>query len=348
MDVTWAAGSIEIPGLSVTVDPGSKDVRRAAGRAFDLTRKICTHPVFWKAFAASRRIACSHHSGTPQSWRAIGRILGTFMSSEDQRREPLESIPTACLAPLLEPARARGAGSKDRLQAQLRQSQKLEAVGMFAAGIAHDFNNILGAILGYGELVQRATPAGSVERRYIDNVMRAGGRAKSLVECILAFSRTGVADHAPINVQAVIEEALELLAASLAPGVRLETRLEGGNAAILGDATQLLRLTTNLCTNALQAMENGGVLGVTLDCMHVEQSRILSHGSLTRAPMHAYVCATPAAAFLQRYSNGCSTLTSPPNARPVEQDSVFRWSTESLRIWGARSTFAREWAGARP
>jgi signal transduction histidine kinase len=104
---------------------------------------------------------------------------------------------------------------------------------MLAGEIAHDFNNILGAILGYGELVQRATPAGSAERRYIDNVMEAGGRAKSLVECILAFSRTGVGDHAPINAQAVIEEVLELLAASLAPGVRLETRLEGGNEAIL-------------------------------------------------------------------------------------------------------------------
>jgi PAS domain S-box-containing protein len=170
---------------------------------------------------------------------------------------------------------------KERLESQLRQSQKMEAIGMFAGGIAHDFNNILGAILGYGELAKKATPEGSVERRYINNVMQAGGRGKSLVERILAFSRSGVGDRGPINVQTVIEEALELLAASLEPRVRLETRLEGGDAAIIGDGTQLQQVVMNLCTNALQAMENGGVLGVALDCVHVEQVCWLSHGNLT-------------------------------------------------------------------
>ena len=68
------------------------------------------------------------------------------------------------------------------LEARLRQSQNMEAIGMLAGGIAHDFNNILSAILGNSELVRRATPEGSAERRYIDNVMQAGRRAKSLIE----------------------------------------------------------------------------------------------------------------------------------------------------------------------
>jgi CheY-like chemotaxis protein len=156
----------------------------------------------------------------------------------------------------------------------------MEAMGTLAGGIAHDFNNILGAILGYGELAQKAAPEGNVVRRYLDNVMHAGGRAKALVERILAFSRSGVGERGPINVQAVIEETLELLAASLAPGVRLEKRLEAGDAAIIGDATQLHQVAMNLCTNALQAMENGGVLEVTLDREEVAQSRRLSHGNL--------------------------------------------------------------------
>src|ERR1700675_4092231 len=101
-------------------------------------------------------------------------------------------------------------------------------------GIAHDFNNILGAILGYGELAQKGAPEGSAVRRYLDNVMHAGGRAKSLVERILAFSRSSVGERGPVNVQAVIEEALELLAASLAPGVRLDKRLDAGDPAIVG------------------------------------------------------------------------------------------------------------------
>jgi signal transduction histidine kinase len=177
-------------------------------------------------------------------------------------------------------ARKNAEAEKERLEVQLRQSQKMEAMGTLAGGIAHDFNNILGAILGYGELAQKAAPEGNVVRRYLDNVMHAGGRAKALVERILAFSRSGVGERGPINVQAVIEETLELLAASLAPGVRLEKRLEAGDAAIIGDATQLHQVAMNLCTNALQAMEHGGVLEATLDRAEVAQSRRLSHGNL--------------------------------------------------------------------
>jgi signal transduction histidine kinase/FixJ family two-component response regulator len=168
--------------------------------------------------------------------------------------------------------------------AALRQAQRLEAMGVLAGGIAHDFNNILGAILGYGELAQKGAPEGSNVRRYLDNVMLAGGRAKSLVERILAFSRSSVSERGPINVQAVIEEALELLATSLAPSVRLDKRLEAGDAAIVGDATQLHQVAMNLCTNALQAMKNGGVLEVVLDRTGVAQSRTMSHGNLVPGP----------------------------------------------------------------
>ena len=177
-------------------------------------------------------------------------------------------------------ARKNAEAEKERLEIQLRQSQKMEAMGTLAGGIAHDFNNILGAILGYGELAQKATTEGNVVRRYLDNVMHAAGRAKALVERILAFSRSGVGERGLINVQAVIDETLELLAASLVPGVHLERRLEAGDAAIIGDATQLHQVAMNLCTNALQAMENGGVLGVVLDRADEAQSRRLSHGNL--------------------------------------------------------------------
>jgi PAS domain S-box-containing protein len=178
-------------------------------------------------------------------------------------------------------ARKNAEAEKDRLEAQLRQSHKMEAMGTLAGGIAHDFNNILGAILGYGELAQKAAPEGSIVRRYLDNVMHAGGRAKALVERILAFSRSGVGERGPVNVQAVVEETLELLAASLAPNMRLDKRLDAGDAAIVGDATQLHQMVMNLCTNALQAMaENGGVLDVGLDRADVAQNRGLSHGSL--------------------------------------------------------------------
>jgi PAS domain S-box-containing protein len=177
-------------------------------------------------------------------------------------------------------ARKNAEAEKERLEIQLRQSQKMEAMGTLAGGIAHDFNNILGAILGYGELAQKAAAEGSAVRRYVDNVMHAGGRAKALVERILAFSRSGVGERGPINVQAVIAETLELLAASLPPGVSLTKRLEAGDAAIVGDATQLHQVAMNLCTNALQAMKDGGVLEVVLDRADVAQNRRLSQGNI--------------------------------------------------------------------
>lgn len=177
-------------------------------------------------------------------------------------------------------ARKNAEAEKERLEIQLRQSQKMEAMGTLAGGIAHDFNNILGAILGYGELAQKAAVEGSIVRRYLDNVMHAGGRAKALVERILAFSRSGVGERGPVNVQAVIEETLDLLVASLAPNIRLDKHLDAGDAAIVGDATQLHQVAMNLCTNALQAMKNGGVLDVDLDRVDVAQNHTLSHGSI--------------------------------------------------------------------
>ena len=103
-------------------------------------------------------------------------------------------------------ARKNAEAEKERLEVHLRQSQKMEAMGTLSGGIAHDFNNILGAILGYGELAQKAQAKDSVLRRYLDNVMHAADRAKALVERILAFSRSGIGERGPINVQAVIEK----------------------------------------------------------------------------------------------------------------------------------------------
>jgi PAS domain S-box-containing protein len=173
---------------------------------------------------------------------------------------------------------------KEQLEAQLRQSQKMEAIGTLAGGIAHDFNNILGAILGYGELAHQDAAEGSALRRHLDNVMHAAGRAKALVERILGFSRSGLAEHVPVNVQSIIEETLELLEASLPAQIRLESRLEAGNAAVIGDATHLHQVAMNLCTNALHAMERGGVLSVVLEPVELSERRSLSRGTLAAGP----------------------------------------------------------------
>jgi signal transduction histidine kinase/CheY-like chemotaxis protein len=169
---------------------------------------------------------------------------------------------------------------RKEMQRQLQQAAKMEAIGRLAGGIAHDFNNILGAILGYGELAQTNLGEDSNVRRQIDQMMQAGARGKGLVDRILAFSRSGMGVRMPLHVQSVVEETLELLAASLPADVRLERKLDAADTAVVGDPTQFHQVAMNLCTNAVQAMAQGGVLTVVLDRVAVGECRILSHGKL--------------------------------------------------------------------
>ena len=134
-----------------------------------------------------------------------------------------------------------------RMEQQLRQAQRLEAMGTLAGGIAHDFNNLLGAILGYGEMALRDAPAGSRLRRDLDNIMIAGERGRALVDRILAFSRSGVGERVAVHVEEVVRETLALFAAKLPRDDRRSTqRLHAGAAAVLGDATQIHQVLMNL------------------------------------------------------------------------------------------------------
>ncbi len=171
------------------------------------------------------------------------------------------------------------------LEAQLRQAHHLEALGTLAGGIAHDFNNILGAILGHGEMAQRDAAEGSPLRRHLDRVMQAGARAKLLVRRILDFSRSSVRERSLVHLQTAIDEVLLLLAPGLPSSVRLSTELHGGSTAILGDPTQIHQLVSNLCTNSIGAMPQGGQLALSLERLCLEQPQRLSHGTVNPGPV---------------------------------------------------------------
>lgn len=169
---------------------------------------------------------------------------------------------------------------RDRLEQQLRQAQKLEAMGTLAGGIAHDFNNILAAILGYGEMAQKEAPEGTELRRHIDATISAGMRAKSLVERILAFSRSGMGERAPVHVQSIVAEVLEQIEASLPRGIRLERSLDAGDAAVLGDATQIHQVVMNLCANAVQAIGSKGAVRVHVDAIDFGAAKCVTTSEL--------------------------------------------------------------------
>ena len=152
-----------------------------------------------------------------------------------------------------------------RLEEQLRQSQKMEALGTLAGGIAHDFNNILGVILGYAEIIQNsAEPESGLERR-VGEISRAGRRARDLVNQILNFSRQGPQERHPMTLVPLVKEALKLLRSSVPANVEIISRMETDRDNVLADPTQIHQIMLNLCGNAAHAMgEKGGTLTVTL------------------------------------------------------------------------------------
>ena len=115
--------------------------------------------------------------------------------------------------------RRRAEQEQAQLREQMQHTQKLESLGVLAGGIAHDFNNLLGAILGYGEMALRNVRAGSRMRRDIERIMIAGERGRALVDRILAFSRSGVAERVAVQVEEVVRETLGLFVAKIPSGI---------------------------------------------------------------------------------------------------------------------------------
>ena len=213
-----------------------------------------------------------------------GKIVWTDMSVARvfARHQPSEAGSEDLIIATVEDITQRLADEQERrrLESQLRQSQKLEALGTFAGGVAHDFNNILGAILGFGERSLAAVEENRPARQYIEQVMRAGERARLLVERILTFSRSGLTAQLPVDVRAVVEETAELLKATLPTNVTLILRITQQEAYVLGDATHLHQVVMNLCSNAVHAIPQGGTLGLEVERIALTELRAFSHGAL--------------------------------------------------------------------
>ena len=200
-----------------------------------------------------------------------GAIIGTFSSGED----------------ITEHKKAQE--ERMELQIQLQQAQKMEAIGTLAGGIAHDFNNILMPLLIHTEMIMEALPEGSPLLFNLEEVLKAGNRAKDLVKQILTFSRQSDEQKTHLKIKLVVEDCLKLLRSSLPSTIQIRLNIETqeGEDTVYADPTQVHQVLMNLCTNAYHAMrEDGGTLEVSLVNINIDSNAETSLPDLSPGTYH--------------------------------------------------------------
>ncbi|MBF0509653.1 MAG: PAS domain S-box protein, partial [Deltaproteobacteria bacterium] len=172
-----------------------------------------------------------------------------------------------------------------RLEKQLFQAAKMEAMGTMAGGIAHDFNNILGSIYGYTEMALEDAQAGKTNPDFLEEILKAAKRAKELIKQILTFSRRTEQEKKPIKIAPLVEETLKLIRSFLPSSVLINPIILDKDAAIVADPTQIHQVLMNLCANAGQAMsETGGVLTIGLSEFNLDAAAASRHVNLGPGP----------------------------------------------------------------
>lgn len=179
-------------------------------------------------------------------------------------------------------ARKKAEEEKLMLETQLRQAQKMEALGTLAGGIAHDFNNILSVIFGYSDMAKRQLSKDSPEYGHITKIFSAAEKARDLVKQILGFTRQTEIEKISLQPAILIKEAVKLLRASIPATIQINQELDPECGLILADPTQFHQILLNLCTNAYHAMEyTGGTINITLYETTVTEDGLSNHKNLT-------------------------------------------------------------------
>ncbi|MBF0560181.1 MAG: PAS domain S-box protein [Nitrospirae bacterium] len=196
----------------------------------------------------------------------LGHEIWTYLSISvvrDDKGKPLHLI--SLIEDLTE---------KRKLEDQLRQSQKMEAVGQLAGGIAHDFNNILTAIIGFCHMLKKQTWQNTEAQEYINDIHKAAGRAAELTHGLLAFSRKQLLNIRPININETIKMVENILRRVIGEDIELITALFNKDIVINADMSQLEHVLINLATNARDAMPYGGTLRINTSTEQIGDERV--------------------------------------------------------------------------
>ncbi|GAK60631.1 multi-sensor signal transduction histidine kinase [Candidatus Vecturithrix granuli] len=199
-----------------------------------------------------------------------------------QHRDHLEDLVAQRTAELRQEMEER-----QRLEGQLVQSQKMEAIGQLAGGIAHDFNTLLGIILGYGEMLHDDLPKGSLQRENLEEMVTAAGRAKALVRQLLDFARPSKHNRYPLRIADVVADALRLLRSSLPKTVAIRERIEAASTLVQANAAQIFQVIMNLGLNAGDAIGGSkGEIEIALTDVTVKSECARLHA----VPPGRYIC----------------------------------------------------------
>lgn len=167
-----------------------------------------------------------------------------------------------------------------RLEKQLRETRQAETLGMFAASIAHDFNNVLGAIVGYGEIARDSVNKDSIASHNIQRLLAASERARHLVRRVLSFDMQRGLHKTPVSIGPIVEEVLDQVRTTLPMGITVRTSGIDSAQLVYGDATEIYQVILNLCSNAVRALPQGGVLRVDVASVTIDAPQTLNVGAL--------------------------------------------------------------------
>jgi len=250
------------------------------GRLLDVNERACAA----RGYTRDEYLALSSPEIDPRvaerSWektRDEVRRLGTYVFESEHRRKDGSLFPVEVNATYIRLERdyvlavVRDITETKRLEEQLRQSQKMEAVGRLAGGVAHDFNNIFGIVIGYGDIVLRRLGNDDVLRPKMEQILKAAERAATLTRQLLAFGRKQVLQPRILDLNVVVSEMEDMLRRLIGEDVVLVTTLGPGLGSVEADQGQLQQVILNLAVNARDAMPDGGQLRIETRNVDVDE-----------------------------------------------------------------------------